>query len=88
WAPAPETLPTPSPGRGKLPVLFPLEINASTVDGPEGPVLGARWSCPAGILDQAELTELADLWVAARPTSRWYASPSARWPPSTSDTQG
>ncbi len=80
WAPAPETLPTPGPGRGKLPLLFPLEINASTVDGPEGPVLGARWSCPAGIFDQAELTELADLWVAALTGLAGHAGPATHTP--------
>ncbi|MFE6775877.1 amino acid adenylation domain-containing protein [Streptomyces sp. NPDC057702] len=80
WSPAPEALPAPRPGHRRPPVLFPLEINASTVDGPDGPVLGARWSSPAGILTGEELAELADLWVTALTGLAAHGGPATHTP--------
>ncbi|MFH9072083.1 non-ribosomal peptide synthetase [Streptomyces alboflavus] len=65
WTPAPEHLPPLRPARNPLPVLFPLEIIASTVDGPEGPALATRWSYATGVLSGEDARRLLDLWCAA-----------------------
>ncbi|AYN30693.1 putative NRPS [Streptomyces albus] len=62
WRPAPEQLPA---RRGDAPVLFPLEVIASTVDGEDGPVLTTRWSYAAGLLAPEDARRLAALWSEA-----------------------
>jgi amino acid adenylation domain-containing protein/non-ribosomal peptide synthase protein (TIGR01720 family) len=42
-----------------------LEINVRVRDGEGGPRLSALWQWPAGVLDEAEVRELAQLWSAA-----------------------
>lgn len=65
WSPAPEALPTLRPVRNTVPVLFPLEIISSTVDGPDGPRLATRWTYATGILDAQGAERLLDLWCEA-----------------------
>ncbi|EGE39932.1 non-ribosomal peptide synthetase [Streptomyces sp. SID4928] len=65
WSPAPEALPALRPVRNTVPVLFPLEIIASTVDGPDGPRLATRWTYATGILDAEDAERLLDLWCEA-----------------------
>ncbi|MFD4825019.1 amino acid adenylation domain-containing protein [Streptomyces rubiginosohelvolus] len=65
WSPAPESLPALRPARNTVPVLFPLEIISSTVDGPEGPRLATRWTYATGILDARSAERLLDLWCEA-----------------------
>ncbi|MFF0505034.1 amino acid adenylation domain-containing protein [Streptomyces fimicarius] len=65
WSPAPEALPALRPVRNTVPVLFPLEIISSTVDGPEGPRLATRWTYATGILDATGAERLLDLWCEA-----------------------
>ncbi|MEU6500074.1 amino acid adenylation domain-containing protein [Streptomyces californicus] len=65
WSPAPEALPALRPVRNSVPVLFPLEIIASTVDGPDGPRLATRWTYATGILDAQDAERLLDLWCEA-----------------------
>ncbi|MEV7463438.1 amino acid adenylation domain-containing protein [Streptomyces rubiginosohelvolus] len=65
WSPAPESLPALRPIRNTVPVLFPLEIISSTVDGPEGPRLATRWTYATGILDARSAERLLDLWCEA-----------------------
>ncbi|MBU3870438.1 amino acid adenylation domain-containing protein, partial [Streptomyces sp. 4503] len=48
-----------------LPLAHALEVNARTHDGPQGSRLVAYWSWAAGILDEDEVRELADLWFRA-----------------------
>ncbi|WP_413116667.1 amino acid adenylation domain-containing protein [Streptomyces sp. CY1] len=48
-----------------LPLAHALELNARTHDGPQGSQLVAYWSWAAGILDEDEVRELADLWFRA-----------------------
>ncbi|NME81103.1 non-ribosomal peptide synthase/polyketide synthase [Rhodococcus sp. 105337] len=48
-----------------MPAAAVVDINAVTVDTPDGPVLRAHWSAPAGLLDTADLTELSDRFTAA-----------------------
>ncbi|MGW6289849.1 amino acid adenylation domain-containing protein, partial [Streptomyces sp. NPDC055107] len=65
WSPAPEALPALRPARNAPPVLFPLEIISSTVDGPDGPRLATRWTYATGILDAQDTERLLDLWCEA-----------------------
>ncbi|TWF80521.1 non-ribosomal peptide synthase protein (TIGR01720 family)/amino acid adenylation domain-containing protein [Pseudonocardia hierapolitana] len=47
----------------RMPLPRALEINAITVDTTDGPVLSARFSWPAAVLDEAEVGALAELWL-------------------------
>jgi non-ribosomal peptide synthase protein (TIGR01720 family) len=42
-----------------------LEINAVTRDLPGGPVLSATWTWPGGLLEAADVRDLAEGWFAA-----------------------
>ncbi|WP_411083388.1 amino acid adenylation domain-containing protein [Streptomyces sp. cmx-18-6] len=68
WSPAPEALPPLRPARNTVPVLFPLEIIASTMDGPEGPRLATRWTYATGILAAQDAERLLTLWCEALET--------------------
>ncbi|MER7585775.1 amino acid adenylation domain-containing protein [Kitasatospora sp. NPDC097691] len=48
-----------------LPLAHPLELNARTEDGPDGPRLVAFWTWAGGILDETEVRHLAGLWFQA-----------------------
>ncbi|WP_435813277.1 amino acid adenylation domain-containing protein [Streptomyces virginiae] len=48
-----------------MPALSTVEISAYVTDTADGPRFNARVSYPAGVLDRAEVRELADLWVRA-----------------------
>src|ERR1044072_9041950 len=48
-----------------MPAAYALEINAIARDTAEGHELHAEWAAPAGVLSEAELTELSGLWVEA-----------------------
>ncbi len=50
---------------GELAAASVLDINAVTTDTAHGPILRATWSFPRGILSEAEVTELAELWARA-----------------------
>ncbi|MFD6859888.1 non-ribosomal peptide synthase/polyketide synthase [Rhodococcus sp. NPDC060090] len=63
-------LPIGAFGRGgtqspDMPAAAVVDLNAVTVDGPDGPVLRTFWSFPAGLLDDAEVTALAARFTAA-----------------------
>ncbi|AKH85663.1 CDA peptide synthetase I [Streptomyces sp. CNQ-509] len=47
------------------PLLHPLEVNAVTQDGPDGPKLVADWSWAGSLLTEDEVRELADTWFDA-----------------------
>ncbi|MFE7029567.1 amino acid adenylation domain-containing protein [Streptomyces sp. NPDC057621] len=49
----------------RMPAPAELDINATVTDTPEGPRLSARFTAPEGVLDPAEVAELAQLWCAA-----------------------
>ncbi|WP_369201030.1 amino acid adenylation domain-containing protein [Streptomyces sp. PU-14G] len=49
----------------RMPALSEVDINASVTDTAAGPCLGALFTAPVGVLDPAEVQELADLWCAA-----------------------
>ncbi|MBQ0826114.1 non-ribosomal peptide synthetase [Streptomyces tagetis] len=63
WRHAPEPLPAPHLAHpAAAPVLFPLEVIASTVEGEDGPVLTARWAYAEGLLAEEDAHALAGLW--------------------------
>ncbi|MGW7688470.1 amino acid adenylation domain-containing protein [Streptomyces asiaticus] len=50
---------------GTRPLSHPLEVNAVTQDGPDGPQLVANWSWAGSLLTENEVGELADAWFDA-----------------------
>ncbi|MEU6009327.1 amino acid adenylation domain-containing protein [Streptomyces sp. NPDC047453] len=50
---------------GARPLPYPLEVNAVTQDGPDGPQLVANWSWAGSLLTEDEVRELADAWFDA-----------------------
>ncbi|MFA1552002.1 condensation domain-containing protein, partial [Actinomadura chokoriensis] len=48
-----------------MPMAHVLEINAVTRDLPGGPVLSATWTWPGGLLESADVRELAQGWFTA-----------------------
>ncbi|MEW2067867.1 amino acid adenylation domain-containing protein [Streptomyces sp. NPDC007346] len=65
WAPAPES---DAVHAGPLPVLLGghvLDLNASVLDGPQGPVLTVRWTYAADLLGPDRVRALADRFTAA-----------------------
>ncbi|WP_433361774.1 amino acid adenylation domain-containing protein [Streptosporangium sp. CA-115845] len=48
-----------------MPVAHVLEVNVTAHDRPDGPHLEAVWSWPEGVLDEADVAELADTWFEA-----------------------
>ena len=65
WTPAPEAAAFGGGADPGMPLSRPIEINAVTLDGPDGPELHATWSWPDGVLTEDEVRALADLWLAA-----------------------
>ncbi|MFH8470695.1 amino acid adenylation domain-containing protein [Streptomyces sp. NPDC017991] len=62
----------------RMPAPAELDINATVTDTPEGPRLAARFTAPEGVLDPAEVAELAQLWCAAlKGLARHIATPGA-----------
>ncbi|MEV8449397.1 amino acid adenylation domain-containing protein [Streptomyces parvus] len=51
-----------------LPASHTLTLNASVVDGPQGPVLQAGFSFPGRLLETTEVERLAALWTTALKT--------------------
>ncbi|MGK5695196.1 amino acid adenylation domain-containing protein [Streptomyces sp. URMC 128] len=49
----------------ELPLAHALELNAVTYDLAEGPCLHASWAWADGVLSEAEVRELAQLWFEA-----------------------
>ncbi|MEW1601535.1 amino acid adenylation domain-containing protein, partial [Streptomyces sp. NPDC093808] len=50
------------------PLLHVLDVNAVAVDGADGPVLSATFAWAGGLLDEAEVRELAERWLRALET--------------------
>ncbi|MEE2061899.1 amino acid adenylation domain-containing protein [Rhodococcus artemisiae] len=48
-----------------MPAAAVIDLNAVTVDGPDGPVLRTFWSFPTGLLDDTDITALAARFTAA-----------------------
>ncbi|MGW1374183.1 amino acid adenylation domain-containing protein [Streptomyces sp. NPDC002446] len=66
WAPTrAESTVDVSGGDADLPLLYPLEVNAVTNDGPDGPELVAHWTWADSLLEEDAVRELAEAWFAA-----------------------
>ncbi|GHH24533.1 non-ribosomal peptide synthetase [Streptomyces rubradiris] len=50
---------------GALPPSHPLQVNAVTQDGPDGPRLVAHWSWAGALLTEDEVRELGQAWFEA-----------------------
>ncbi|MBX7550316.1 amino acid adenylation domain-containing protein [Streptomyces sp. tea 10] len=50
---------------GVRPLSHPIELNAVTQDGPDGPRLVANWSWASSLLTEDEVRELAQAWFEA-----------------------
>ena len=44
---------------------MPIEINALTLDGADGPRLSAHWSLAPALLDEAAVRDLGEAWLRA-----------------------
>ncbi|MEU6482645.1 amino acid adenylation domain-containing protein [Streptomyces sp. NPDC046887] len=56
-----------------LPLAHSLSLDALTREGPDGPLLVARWSWAAGVLTEAEVRDLAETWFRALRTLAEHA---------------
>ncbi|PTH90221.1 hypothetical protein C9J60_04460 [Streptomyces sp. A244] len=56
-----------------LPLAHPLDLDALTQDGPEGPQLIARWSWAEDILHEHDVHDLAETWFKALKTLAEHA---------------
>ncbi|CAG7658024.1 non-ribosomal peptide synthetase [Actinacidiphila bryophytorum] len=50
---------------GARPLPYPIEVNAVTQDGPDGPQLVADWSWAEALLTEDDVRDLADAWFEA-----------------------
>jgi non-ribosomal peptide synthase protein (TIGR01720 family) len=64
WASAPEVDVFGGGADPQMPLSRPIELNAVTVDGPDGPELRATWSWAEGVLTEPEVRDLAERWQA------------------------
>ncbi|WP_158734379.1 non-ribosomal peptide synthetase [Streptomyces sp. NRRL F-2747] len=65
WAPVAEDGAYGGGTDAAAPAAHVLELNALTRDDGQGPRLTCTWSWPEGLLTEAEVHELTDLWAAA-----------------------
>uniref|UniRef100_UPI00068B255B non-ribosomal peptide synthetase n=1 Tax=Lysobacter antibioticus TaxID=84531 RepID=UPI00068B255B len=63
WAPATEVL-LDGPAGATQGLGHALDLNATTEDGPEGPVLCAAWSWNGELFDEIAVRDLAETWFA------------------------
>jgi amino acid adenylation domain-containing protein/non-ribosomal peptide synthase protein (TIGR01720 family) len=54
-----------APGGDARPLSHPLEVNAVTQDGPDGPQLVANWSWASSLCTEDEVRDLAEAWFDA-----------------------
>ncbi|WP_420880525.1 non-ribosomal peptide synthase/polyketide synthase [Rhodococcus sp. (in: high G+C Gram-positive bacteria)] len=65
WLPDPSAPDLVARSGSAMTVGAAIDINAMVVDGPDGPHLTATFAYPTGVLGDAEVAELADLWRRA-----------------------
>ena len=66
WTPVPATAADAMDGaEDRLPLAHPIELNAVTEDGPDGPRLLAHWTWAPALVDEPEVRALADAWFTA-----------------------
>ncbi|QEU88460.1 non-ribosomal peptide synthase/polyketide synthase [Streptomyces viridosporus] len=84
WGPAPESGGLGGGSDDAMPLAHPLEVNAFTQDGPEGPQLVATWTWAGELLGEEDVAGLAEGWFRMlRVLAEHAASPEAGgWTPS------
>ncbi|MET7641787.1 amino acid adenylation domain-containing protein [Streptomyces sp. NPDC005438] len=65
WLPVRDDDTAPTAAGAARPLSHPLEINAVTQDGPDGPRLVAHWSWASSLLTEEEVHDLAQSWCDA-----------------------
>ncbi|WP_156756936.1 non-ribosomal peptide synthetase, partial [Actinokineospora pegani] len=65
WSPAAEAAGLGGAVDPDLPISHAAQVNAVSVDGPDGPVLTATWSWGAEVADEWRVRALADAWTTA-----------------------
>ncbi|MEO3924511.1 amino acid adenylation domain-containing protein [Micromonosporaceae bacterium B7E4] len=63
WTPAAEGREVRGGADGRAPLAHPLEVNAYTEDGADGPHLVSTFSWPAAVFAEPDLRRLAELWT-------------------------
>ncbi|TGD36240.1 condensation domain-containing protein, partial [Brevibacterium aurantiacum] len=74
WNNAPESIGLSAYASSDQQLPAVIDINAATVNDPTGPVVEAGFSYAAGILAEADVRELADLWTQALSSLADYAT--------------
>ncbi|WP_461089341.1 amino acid adenylation domain-containing protein [Streptomyces incanus] len=84
WGPAPESGGLGGGSDDAMPLAHPLEVNAFTQDGPEGPRLVATWTWAGDLLGEEDVAGLAEGWFRMlRMLAEHAAAPEAGgWTPS------
>ncbi|MGW5684833.1 amino acid adenylation domain-containing protein [Nonomuraea sp. NPDC003754] len=78
WEPAAGAEPLSAGRDPGMPLTHHLEVNAIVRDGASGPELSATWSWPEGVLERADVAELAGAWLEAlRGIAAHVAGPAA-----------
>src|SRR4029077_16556128 len=65
WGVAPETATLGGGGDPAMPLAHGLEVNAFTLDAPDGATLTARWSWAPALFSRPAFRDLAEHWFAA-----------------------
>ncbi|WP_020659967.1 non-ribosomal peptide synthetase [Amycolatopsis benzoatilytica] len=47
----------------RQPLGHPLLVDAHVTEGPDGPVLGATWTCASALLSEEDVQDLAECWT-------------------------
>jgi amino acid adenylation domain-containing protein/non-ribosomal peptide synthase protein (TIGR01720 family) len=74
WAPARDTGGLGGGSDPMAPLSHCLEVNALTLDRPDGPELRAQWTWAPSLLEEADVRALADTWFAVLERMVAYAA--------------
>ncbi|MBM7773068.1 amino acid adenylation domain-containing protein/non-ribosomal peptide synthase protein (TIGR01720 family) [Actinokineospora baliensis] len=65
WTAAPEAAALGGGVDPAMPITHAVQVNAVTVDGPDGPTLTATWAWGGSAVDDTAVRDLADAWFTA-----------------------
>ncbi|GAA2973376.1 non-ribosomal peptide synthetase [Actinokineospora diospyrosa] len=65
WTAAPEAAALGGGVDPAMPITHAVQVNAVTVDGPDGPTLSATWAWGAAAVDDTAVRDLAEAWFTA-----------------------
>ncbi|MEV7940334.1 amino acid adenylation domain-containing protein, partial [Kitasatospora sp. NPDC088264] len=78
WNPAMDAAALTAEPDARMPAMSTVDVNAYVTDTTDGPRLTARFGFPTGVLSEADVQELADLWrTALSGLARHAAEPGA-----------